>query len=206
MGIITDHYVLKKFPNNLTKTLHVNKSESGQVVLQTAVVNLQNGSDSSKLIKYRALLDSGSQRSFVTRQTAKELGLKVEEETKLLIYTFGSKDPQEIEGPIVKLKIKTRNGETVTLYANVVPMIIQSIPCPENNLSDWKDKSELADDGSLSDRVDILIGNDYYFSLISTEKIKIKDYLYLVNSDLGWILSGRMDFKPIDDLSVVTNF
>ena len=41
-------------------------------------------------------------------------------------------------------------------------------------------------------KIDILIGNDYYDDVINMEKIQIDDGLYLVNSTLGWMFSGRV--------------
>ena len=52
----------------------------------------------------------------------------------------------------------------------------------------------LADDLPDKDRsytVDILIGNNYYDDIMGIEKIQIEEGRYLINSSLGWILSGR---------------
>ena len=38
-------------------------------------------------------------------------------------------------------------------------------------------------------RVDILVGNDYYLDIISSEKIQLQEGLYLLGSKLGWIMS-----------------
>ena len=40
--------------------------------------------------------------------------------------------------------------------------------------------------------IDILIGNDYYDDIIKSENIEVEQRLYLVNSTLGWIFSGRV--------------
>lgn len=37
----------------------------------------------------------------------------------------------------------------------------------------------------------ILIGNDYYLDIVHSQKMKVSEGLYLLNSKLGWILSGR---------------
>ena len=39
--------------------------------------------------------------------------------------------------------------------------------------------------------MEILIGNDYYLDLISATKIELQQGLYLLHTQLGWILSGR---------------
>ena len=39
----------------------------------------------------------------------------------------------------------------------------------------------------------MLIGSDYYWDIIESMKIHISPGLYLIDSKLGWILTGRMD-------------
>ena len=41
-------------------------------------------------------------------------------------------------------------------------------------------------------KIDILIGNDYYEDIMKSEKIEIDDGLYLINSTVGWMFSGRV--------------
>lgn len=78
----------------------------------------------------------------------------------------------------------TKNNTIKTIFTNVVPTISQGVTYPEKELLSWKNntKYQLADDGSLFDRIDILIGNDYYYSIMSTDKIQIGQDLYLVKS------------------------
>ncbi|XP_069357578.1 uncharacterized protein [Maniola hyperantus] len=178
----------------------------GTTILQTAVVNAKSEKEGHVETKCRILLDSGSQRTYITREVAKQLNLPIEEESRLSIFTFGSKTPQIIDSPIVKIKLLTRTNETLLLYANVVPYISQCVPYPDTELGHWENKTVLADDGSLSSRIDILIGNDYYHNVMKTGKLKIRENLYLVNSKLGWILSGETNLKPVDELSVITYF
>lgn len=142
----------------------------------------------------------------VTQDLAKKLDLAVEEECRLSVFTFGSSKPQEFDSAIVKLQIQTRTNEVVILFANVVPTISDGVAYPDQALNKWKERATLADDGSLSSIIDILIGNDYYFSLISTGKVKLSDNLFLVESKLGWMLSGKLNTKPSDDLSAITYF
>ena len=42
------------------------------------------------------------------------------------------------------------------------------------------------------DTLELLIGNDYYNDIILDERKKIQDNLYVINSKLGWIISGRV--------------
>lgn len=198
----------KKFPINPTDTKYVKTntmltSEVPVTILQTAVVHVRKEKDTFEYVKCRLLMDSGSQRTYVTQRIATLLNLPVQEEHRLAVFTFGAERPQEYDSPLVKFHMTTRTNKERVLYANVVPTITQDVPYPKETISHCENIA-LADDGSLDGRVDILIGNDYYFSFMSTEKKQIKENLFLVNSQLGWILTGKTDHKPTDDLSVVT--
>ena len=39
--------------------------------------------------------------------------------------------------------------------------------------------------------VELLIGNDYYLDIILPQKMEVQPGLYMLDSKLGWILSGR---------------
>lgn len=117
------------------------------------------------------------------------------------------KIPYEIKSPLVTIEIVTRNNTVKTIHANVVTAISQGVTSPQELLrGSPNERYPLADDGSLSDRIDILLGNDYYNTIMSTRKICIGEDLYLVESERGWILSGRMADKEVDQLSVLTYF
>ncbi|XP_063369415.1 uncharacterized protein LOC134657457 [Cydia amplana] len=66
----------------------------------------------------------------------------------------------------------------------------------------------MADSGSQgSEVINVLIGNDYYFSFIRNSIIQIDSDLYLVDTDFGWVISGRLSNDNQEDdntLTVVT--
>lgn len=53
-------------------------------------------------------------------------------------------------------------------------------------------KLELANySNSIShDVIDVLVGSDYYWSIVNGEVMKVKGGLMAVNSKMGWLLSG----------------
>lgn len=187
-----------------TETTLTAVNSSGFTILQTAIVTVKNERDHNKPVTCRLLLDSGSQRSYVTIDISKKLNLPVKEENRLSIFGFASEMPREYDSPLVKLEITTRKNKTITLLANAVPTITKGVEMPVIDLGKRKDIT-LADDGSLGERVDILVGNDYYFNLIGTEKIRLQDNLFLINSEFGWIISGRVNTEENENtLSVIT--
>lgn len=193
-----------------TKTFHSNISFVNSVtILQTAVVTAVHPENSASKRQCRVLLDSGSQRTYITRKLANELNLILEENLKLTIFTFGSESPQVIDSPVVNVKLETKVNKVISICANVITTITNGVPYSKDLIKLNSNEIILADDGSLSDQVDILIGNDFYFSLIGEEKRKLKENLYLIESDFGWILSGQSKTNyngSLEELSVVTYF
>ncbi|XP_048000284.1 uncharacterized protein LOC125237334 [Leguminivora glycinivorella] len=187
-----------------TTSLHV--SDCGSTVLETIIVNAIGRDKTAQ--KCRVLLDNGSMRSYVLQSVAKNLNLEPEENHHLTVFTFGKEEPREIESPLVRLCLQSKNNNSRIIYVNVVPTITREVCTQNKDFLDWEhhNKYVLADDGSLEDRIDILIGNDYYQSIMLPERVEIKENLYLVNSMFGWILSGRSRKERGDDLSALTYF
>ncbi|CAH0721448.1 unnamed protein product, partial [Brenthis ino] len=195
-----------------TDSLHISSAVT-TTLLQTCLVKVSDLSDKPKEKTCRLLLDSGSQRSYITSSIANYLNLPTIENVDLSIFTFGTKSPQYIKSRVVNFIIKTRIGVKRSIYANVVPHNTNSVQAPVFNNSakllqnSRLNKLILADDGSYGDKIDILIGNDYYHTFISNEKLCISYNLFLVSSDFGWVWSGRVnETNTVDQLSVLTYF
>ena len=173
---------------------------SGEMVLmQTAKTDIKNPESDIKQ-ETRILLDSGSQRTYITESLAKKLNLKLGDRDEFMLVTFGSEKPKRTETRNTKLDIVLKDGRVMKINANVVPQIAESIqrrPVNLKSLDNWKclwNEFSLADDlpskGEISS-IDLLIGNDYYLDMILPQKIEIQPGLYMLGSKLGWILSGR---------------
>lgn len=198
-----------------TDNLHVKTQlNSNTTLLQTCLVSVSNSETESRPLHCRVLLDCGSQRSYVTKSIANSLNLQMLDKMNLSIFTFGTKSPHQIESPLVNVRLVTRTGVSRIIEANVVPHITNGIRAPMFHEPDkiWNNVQlrdlTYADDGSCGDKIDILIGNDYYNSLMSQEKISVTEDLFLVNSDFGWVWSGKINRKVdcSDQLSVLTYF
>lgn len=181
--------------NIFTNSNHINS------FLQTAIAQIKNYNN-NKDIKCRILLDSGSQRSYITSKTACKLDLKPDKEDQLIIYTFGSNNPKITISPSAKIEIVTKRGICKNIRVNIVPHITNGVP-----VCDLKNEAidVSADDYSLGNIIDVLIGNDYYFSFFKKENIKIGKNLYLLNTDFGWVITGNNESNKEDNiLSAVT--
>ena len=93
--------------------------------------------------------------------------------------------------------LKSKDGNTFTVKADVVPKIsgsIQSTPIQLKNQFEIQRKYRLADTLPKeveSSSIGVLIGSDYYHDIISAEKAEVQDGLYVVKSKFGWIICGK---------------
>ena len=71
----------------------------------------------------RILLDSGSQRTYITEKLATQLQLTREKEEEIKLVTFGSDTAKIIKTTKTKLSLKLKNGAYLELSANIVPVI-----------------------------------------------------------------------------------
>ncbi|KAF0154889.1 MAG: Pao retrotransposon peptidase domain-containing protein [Ignavibacteria bacterium] len=171
------------------------------VLMQSAKAEIRNPT-TKKTMSSRILFDSGSQRSYITEAVMKELDLEQISTESLGIYTFGSDEAKQIRTSIVNLELTLKTGNYKPLTLSVVPKIIGNF----RNISSSMIKNlpiiqnyELADNDPNQDSmfmINILIGNDYYWELIEGNKVEINDGLFLIESKLGWILTGRLSDIP----------
>jgi hypothetical protein len=168
------------------------------VLMQTATTLIQHPSGVKEKV-VRVLLDTGSQRTYVTKRLAKELNLNEDKEQEIRLVTFGEK-PKVIKTKSTQLRMKLKNGHYMTLNANIVPLITESIHRKPISIHNQKNFKELAETLDLADRIpvrdesstiELLIGNDYYLDLVGSHKIEVQQGLYLLASKLGWLLTGR---------------
>ncbi|XP_063379405.1 uncharacterized protein LOC134666184 [Cydia fagiglandana] len=187
-----------------TTSLHIN--DDSPTVLQTVIVNAIGRNNT--ILKCRVLFDCGSMRSYILQKVAKKLNLESEEKQHLTVFTFAEDKPRELETPLARLCLQTKTNELKLIYVNIVRSMTHEVSTFSKDFLEWEHRNKyiLSDDGSLEDQVDILIGNDYYQSLMLSEKIEIKENLYLVNSVFGWMLSGRSREERGEELSVLTYF
>ena len=186
--------------NNVDKAEGTTVACANQVVMQTATTTVKNPQDDSS-VSVRLILDSGSQRSYITEKLAKGLNLSLNQTERLSVVTFGSDKPKRIECKSSELSLLLKDGSVLSLRVTVVPNITGKINRVPLKLGDIefinKEFSEhkLADSlpcQAESSTIEMLIGNDYYFELLQPRKIDFGEGLFLFYSKLGWILSGQV--------------
>ena len=93
------------------------------ILLQTAIAIAYNPTAPEKSRRVRIVFDSGSQRSYMREQVAKDLSLTSEDEKSLTIITFGSKREQTRVCNLVRLGLTTKDEISKQLMLFTVPTI-----------------------------------------------------------------------------------
>ena len=104
-----------------------NRISSGEMVLvQIARADINNPDNGFKQ-NTRMLLDSGSQRTYITESLARKMNLEIAKREEITLVTFGSETSRKTQTPTTKL------NSTQNISAYVVPQITGSIQrCPLN--------------------------------------------------------------------------
>ena len=112
------------------------------------------------------------------------------------ISTFGNSGSSSQTCDVVSLGVKTNNGGMSEVTALVVPLICSHLASQPITASRESHEHllglELADSANGSDNleVDVLIGSDWYWSLVTGRVIRRKTGPTAVHTKVGWILSG----------------
>ena len=100
-------------------TDHTLLSSDEQVLMQTATVEVENLQKSRK-VTTRLLLDTGSQRTYITNELAEKLHLPITGSETLTVYTVSASKPRELHTPVTELWLLTKDGSSLHLRVNVV--------------------------------------------------------------------------------------
>lgn len=186
-----------------SSTLYVDSNTS--VLLQTAKFEVQNPSIVDDVphspVMVRAIFDCGSQRSYITDRVKNSLQLLTKRTENIYIKTFGSSVGDIKRCEVVELCVVARNGSKIYIETLVVPMICD--PLNSQSISDVQECYDHLVDLDLADgddmdttfQIDVLIGSDNYWELITGKVKRGKDGPMALETKVGWILSGPTGFK-----------
>ena len=147
--------------------------------MQTTTTEIRD-TNNSHSTQTRLLLDSGSQRTYISETLAKKLNLKGENEQEIKLATFGSDKTKLIKTKHTRMNIKLQNGEYLDITVNIVPVIRSSVQRRSVKLQSQDEFRHIVSSLRLADTiptenesstVDVLIGNDYYLDIILSQKI-----------------------------------
>ena len=181
-------------------------NSSTPVLLQTAQAVVFNPQQPDCKVKVRIILDSDSQRTYLTDNLKNTLRLPSQQKKQVSIKTFGSTDERLAQVDVVAFGIELNGEPDLLLSAFTVPLICQPLQSQpvDRVIGDNKCFSglRLADysTGEQNLDVDVLIGSDYYWNLVTGHTIRGSQGPTAVHTKLGWVLSGPVGSGDAEDL------
>ena len=191
---------------NSNKIKEINKSQSDLLNAQQSKVVLL----ATALVKcpdiygvyhtFRALIDQGSESSFITEHVAQTLRIP-KNKSSTTIYGIGN-NPYNCSSSI-QFKIQSiHSNYQLNVKALVLPFITKPVPSNKLNIN-WEHLQglKLADPCfNQPSQVNILIGSDYYGHLILNGLRKGRHQTPIAQeTTLGWIISGKTDQENNDN-------
>ena len=181
----------KETSTNTTNTM----KDKRAILLQTARGVASNESGSKK-VGICLLLDSGSQRSYLTKSLKNKLSLSIIKKEKLYLNTFGSSQFKSEQCEIVRVWLTKPGKEgAIIIDALSFPTICTPLPTMMDiNKYQCLADLDLADDFSEeSDDIDLLVGSDFYWTIATGEVLCTNGGPTAMSSKLGWLLSGPLE-------------
>ena len=140
------------------------------------------------------LLDTGSQVTFISRDTANYLKLPIIGSKRLKINTFMNSNGVEDEYDLVDCSLKLDN-QFMKIQAIVVPSIASNAGCSVSYNS-FPSHLKWAPRIISSRPIDILIGMDYYYKIVIGSIERFSTGFVALETLFGWILSGDSSTCP----------
>ena len=146
------------------------------VLLQTARAVAKN-TDGTKSTNVRILFDSGSQRSYVTNSLKSRLKLRPVKSETLHLNTFGENKYRKENCDVVHLRLLNHDDQEIEINAVSFPVIctplrnkVETASFPY--LEGLQLADHLTDSSAENDTIDVLIGSDFYWDIVSGETIR----------------------------------
>ncbi|XP_051167313.1 uncharacterized protein LOC127285374 [Leptopilina boulardi] len=182
----------KDIPSTTTSLVKFEDKGPSQVLLGTVVIDILDGK--GKYQPCRALLDSCSQCNAITAKFAERLCLS---QNSIDIKLRGVENLQSKISRSVSSQIKSRyHNSNLYMKFLIFQEISEAMPCvPLDRRSINVPEGIFLADPSFHDsrEIDILIGAEYFYQLLHTGQIRVNNQTAVFQeTDLGWILSGRV--------------
>ncbi|XP_075167743.1 uncharacterized protein LOC142239882 [Haematobia irritans] len=189
--------------NNRNDSIQVHFAQNnGTTVLPTAVIKLVHAGE---IFLVRALLDGGSERSFISKRLQQQLQLPVLRHISQ-ISGLGGTIVGNSNGTCC-VEIQSRNTKfSMKINAIVVPKLASFLPAKRVNIGhlEYLSNFDLADPFFYKPSpIDMIIGSDYLpqinmkgIHLDSAQGLEVRE------SKFGWYLSGPMPVSEINSFSL----
>ena len=185
-------------------TFMVNSKTS--VLLQTSTAIVSDNKD-RKNVTIKVLMDSGSQKTYLSERIVKHLNLKPIGQETMVVKTFGGKNGQSMNLNKYEFCVKGVNDGCIYLKGFSVPLICsplsgQRIDVVKEQFPFLKEL-DLTNKGKGDSEIDLLIGANFYWNVIEGEIRRCgSGGPIAVNSKLGWMLRGPFVASNVDECSL----
>ena len=168
-------------------------------LLPTASVDVMS---SSGPVKAQLIFDSGSDRTYVSERLMKKVSGQWKGSVEMSYAAFGGSKSSGVCN-VFELELTGSNLSVPVvqkIQAVEVPVICAPLmrPSVETHLLQFFAHVEMADDLSSGTphQIDILVGQDTYWSLVRTGLIRSPEGLVAQETAFGWVLSGLAEGPP----------
>ncbi|GFU68554.1 rho guanine nucleotide exchange factor 17 [Trichonephila clavipes] len=181
----------KNINENTVDSLH--SRATNEVILQTLVVNVYG---IKRERKARAIIDTGSQKSYILRSTAEELGFNLQREEEFNHSLFGGTKTRMYKHKCYKIYLSSLDGNYICkLDALDHDVICNDISNAKNGscIHELKTKNIfLTDIQENTGPIEVLLGADVASKLITGRREELKTGLVALETKLGWTLMGKV--------------
>ncbi|CAG9137710.1 unnamed protein product [Plutella xylostella] len=199
-------------PNNETQTnlaAHLSCQPSNQVYLSTAQIKIINPSN-LKTMTVRALLDSGSQSTFISKALKDKLCLKGQPMDTVKLIGIGKTECSFLDERCT-IQIKSlHTNYSVSMSCPVLPELTGNIPkiLVDTKCFNLPANIKLADPTfNQPAPIDVLIGADLFWEIITNNQTSLgKNKPWLRSSLFGWIVSGPIILSSEPSKELTCNF
>ncbi|CAH0715161.1 unnamed protein product, partial [Brenthis ino] len=178
--------------------------QSHNVLLATAIINAH--STTGEKYHIRALLDQGSQASFISESTVQLLNLK---RIPVSGVVSGLGDGQTRIKYSVSLLLESRYNPNAKYRVNAYVLGVLTSLLPGDKLCAPKwvhlEQLQLADPGyATPGKIDILLGADVYSEILQNNMVKHPEGNLIAQlTAFGWVLSGRIPRDSLHRKSII---
>ncbi|UYV73927.1 hypothetical protein LAZ67_11001490 [Cordylochernes scorpioides] len=194
--VLSTRYCRRVAFDTVTARRYEITGDSYDVLLPTLRVTLK-GNRTDKTA--RAIIDTGSQRSYILPSTAMEMEYEQSRREFFRHSLFGGSSTDVVEHEVYTIHLSDiNNSYRCEFEALGQPLICGSIPpvCPRSFLegSEELDVSDL-----MRDRIEVLIGADIAGRLLTDDQRRISSGLVAIRTKLGWTVMGKIPPTEVRD-------
>jgi len=170
----------------ITSNVSAQPSCSSSIV---PVLCLQLKSDSNKRVTTGALIDSGSHRSFISKELSKGLQHRV---ISSKFYSITGFSGNKFEGHLEEVECffmdkMAHSYEKIKFIC--LPSLKQHIPSNEFSF----DTADAHVTVNPPEKIEVIIGCDNYNKIVCGETVKLADNLFALNTRSGWAALGALE-------------